>query len=215
MSKKDENPVNDLDLKDLEEVQETGATEAGEKKARKTAKEAIDAELQAKVDGAINFLTEIKASTKFSENFFKILPLASAWTKPSDENPEIVDKDALNAAKDATYEAFGGSELLKNYFDDGFTEDSLKISGLQKLSSILNNMFAFYHRRKELSESSGRIKRGYINYTDPETGQVNVYEYDQSALGELINDASVSKDEKIKAVFEHPRTKKLENFLEL
>jgi hypothetical protein len=215
MSKKEKEALDEVS--GLTEGLEAANAQAGEegvegteKKARRLGiKDAVDQDVFDKVVLATGLLEKIKDKEFFSEKLYKLLNLAIAWNKPGTVNPKIVDKDALDTAKEAAIQAFNGSENLKDYFDKEYATDISILGGIGKLVSILNNMYAFYHRRNELSERTPKKKPCHVTINDPTTGKPQLYQY-SSELKSFIEDPNVPKADKIKAILEHKDTKKKE-----
>lgn len=75
-----------------------------------------------------------------SENLEKVLALVDTWNGG--------DKEALAEAKKTAVEAFGGSDVLKDYIGGDFKEEIKSFNGIAKTMPVLNNIKAFYERRK-------------------------------------------------------------------
>lgn len=127
-----------------------------------------------------------------SENLAKVLELIPEWNAG--------DKEGLSALKDSVIEAFGGSDKLKDYITDGeFKNEIQAFNGIAKAMPVLNNIKAFYERRK--GTGRGRVKTVQIAI-DGTTYNVN------AAYREEIKD--MPKDTRKELLLGHVDTKKAE-----
>lgn len=166
------------------EVVNTEAVE--EKKAR------VKKELTAEDIKAISTAADTIEGMGVSANMSNLLALARKWNGS--------EKAALDAAKAACIEAFGGSTALKDYLEKEFAADMEAISGIQKLVSTLNSIKSFYARRATVK----RVKYRPVNITTAEG--TFVYKVSVEALEEAkkIDD----KEARRKYLLEHPDTVK-------
>jgi hypothetical protein len=129
---------------DVEGLEEVAVEAEGEAKVAKARKIQTPEEKEVLVAG----VAQLK-SMGVSEEFAKVLDLAIDWNSAEEEKA---------AAKAATIEAFGASDILKDYIDGDFTKDSMAWSGIAKLMPVVNNIKSFYARR----ESTATKKVKYV-----------------------------------------------------
>lgn len=167
------------EIENVEGLEEATATKTVKATTAKSKKEYTAEEI-----AAVKAAAALVQAMGVSENFNRVLALASAWN----------DKDSVAAAKEAAIAAFGSSQAFKDYIDEGFVADVEAIAGIQKLSSTLNNIKSFYARR----EASKKIKMVQVSVAG------TLYDVNSEFLSSLNG---LTKEEKREAVLAHADTK--------
>jgi hypothetical protein len=142
---------------------------------------------KALIDSGVAKITEMNPSA----NFLAVLELVAVWGSE--------DKDALAAAKAKAFEAFGGSENLKNYIDTDFQTEMQSLQGIAKVVPILNNIKSFYARRE--NTGSKKVKTVQISIAGV------IYNVDAEYSAEI---ADLPRDERKTLLLQHPSTTKVE-----
>lgn len=179
-----------LEVADLETATQVEETTGKAKKAKKELTAEEIAEQKAALEAGVAKITEFGVSEKFA----KVLALVVDWTFPA--TPEDLD-----AAKTAAIENFGGSEAWKDYISEEFEAELSLFQGLNKATSMLNNIRSFYSRRASTAGTRKKSKLMQITISG-----VN-YNVSEEYFAEV---AELGRDEKIEKLLAHPATVKVE-----
>lgn len=177
----------------LEEGVDAQAVENAAEKTGKKVKEFTPEDAQM-IAAGVDKLNKFGVSEKMGMVLSTIVP---HWPKGS-------DNEELKAAKAAMQEAFGGADKFKDYIDGDFQGELEAILGIQKVTSVLNNIKSFYARRPG-STKKAPTQKIRINQV--------LYTVDKAYFDSI---ADKSLDEKKELLLNHPSTKQVvEDVLEI
>lgn len=163
----------------LEEVSvEETATEKG-----KRAKKVQSTEDKETLEAGIAQMKEFG----ISENLAKLLILVPEWNG---------EKETLSVVKEEVIEAFGGSDKLKDYIGGAFQDEVKAFNGIAKAMPVLNNIKAFYERRKNSTKKAKTVQVSISGTT------YNVNATYRDEIG------AMPAEERKELLLNHPDTKK-------